>query len=133
MYEDELQSDADDLAIAFRDYTTPPAQSLFSEEQLTRLTFKETPGLEDLIPPFAPYRTMIRYSFHADIPQSALGTLILPRNLQEVVPHLDDLKRIINDLFAAFQDGYRSVEVTFEDSGTERRVLYHFRKVTNQS
>jgi len=95
----------------YEEYAKPKATTAFSAEDFDRFTFGQAADTQ--YPQIAPQGSVSRWVWVENIPASAPATVI---TLDEVM---------------AFDDGMRSVVVTFTVSGKEYGYQYHFSKVSH--
>ncbi|KAJ7784245.1 hypothetical protein B0H16DRAFT_1296065 [Mycena metata] len=106
------------------EYATPAPTLKFSPQYFTALTFTHTASLE--YPRIATSRIIEGWSFNANVPATASGTLVQPG---EYIPYLQDLLPISRKMEPAFAIGMRSVDIILVIDGQRTVVQYHFSKI----
>jgi len=110
----------------YEEYAKPKAMTAFSAEDFDRFTFGQAADTQ--YSQIAPQGSFSRWVWAEDIPASTPATVI---TLDEVIPNPIDLQDILKGMVLAFDDGMRSVIVTFTVSGKEYGYQYNFSKVSH--
>ena len=77
-------------------------------------------------PKIAPPNSIVSWCYSANVPTSAVGTVITPR---DTILHSTNLLPILRDMEAAFSNGIRSVSCDHE-VGRNRTSKHHLAKVS---
>jgi hypothetical protein len=106
-------------------YATPKLSSLYSAEYFGNITFRQTMELDYAV--IAPRGSVLQWTFDYEEHHYSRATDIM---VDEVIPHLDDLQPICQDIENVFRDGYRSVVVVLVVDNMTIDYYYNFSKVS---
>ena len=105
-------------------FSSPPELAKYSNNYFASLTFNNVVDLD--YPPIAPRGALVSFVFNTEILANSASTIISPG---EIILHIDDVLKLLQEVPAAFAEGKRSVRVALSfNSGHENRS-YHFSKV----
>jgi hypothetical protein len=105
-------------------FSSPPEFAKYSNNYFASLTFNNVVDLD--YPSIAPRGALVSFVFDTDILADSASTIITPG---EIIPHIDDVLKLLREVPTAFAEGKRSVHVMLSlNSGHENRS-YHFSKV----
>jgi hypothetical protein len=85
------------------------------------MTFERAADL--MYPRVAVPNSVVSWCYSENVPTSAVGTVITPR---DTIPHSTDLFPILRDMEVAFSNGMRSVVMTMKSVETEPQSTYEF-------
>ncbi|KAJ7683177.1 hypothetical protein B0H17DRAFT_1205244 [Mycena rosella] len=108
----------------FSKYATPAATLRYSPQYLASLTFSRVDTLD--YPQIKKSGLIQGWCFSNEAPATASGTLIQPG---ELIPCLQDLLPISQEMEQAFDHGSRSVDVILNDDSQMSGVRYHFSNI----
>jgi len=104
-------------------YSTPSPSLQFSASYFAQLTFKDAAIIQ--YPMIHTPKTISAWTFSNEvIPDTSNGL-----DVNDSVPHIDDLSPILKGMEEAFYAGSRSVAVTVSVAGNISHHLYSFAKV----
>ena len=105
-------------------YSSPPELAKYSNHYFASLTFNNVVDLD--YPPIAPRGALVSFVFDTKILANSASTIIAPG---EIIPHIDDVLKLLREVPTAFAEGKRSVHVVFSSNLGHENRSYHFSKV----
>jgi hypothetical protein len=105
-------------------FSSPPELAKYSNNYFASLTFNNVIDLD--YPPIAPRGALISFVFDTKILANSASTIIAPG---EIIPHIDDVLKLLQEVPAAFAKGKCSVHVALSFNSGHENWSYHFSKV----
>ena len=81
------------MSLTFTKYATPPGFAAFSTSEFSSMSFERAADLA--YPKIAPPNSIVSWCYSTNIPTSAVGTVITPR---DTILHSTDLLPILHDM-----------------------------------